>query len=101
MAGWVSVIGGDPGGDVSPPTVIVNIILHGQKCVRQGFQNRPDICVPLCILKTSYYVPACEKDGKTSLWGEGAWKIICNFPVSPPRNYSLKFDCVLSPPTTK
>ena len=32
----------------------------------------PDICVPLCILKTSYYVPACEKDGKTFLRGEGA-----------------------------
>src|SRR4029434_11205918 len=31
----------------------------------------PDICVPLCILKTSYYVPACEKDGKTFLRGEG------------------------------
>src|SRR4029434_2116635 len=37
----------------------------------------PDICVPLCISKTSYYVPACEKDGKTSLRGEGARSSAC------------------------
>src|SRR4029434_8218629 len=36
-----------------------------------------DIFVPLCILKTSYYVSACEKDGKTPLWGEGAGLSAC------------------------
>src|SRR4029434_7418689 len=59
-----------------------------------------DICVPLCILKTSYYVPACEKDGKTLSQKEGAGSSAF-FLCPPPRNYSLKFYCVLSPPTTK
>src|SRR4029434_2947765 len=58
-----------------------------------------DICVPLCILKTSYYVPACEKDGKTPSRGEGAGSSAI-FLCPPTGILSEILPCIV-PPTTK
>src|SRR4029434_6723034 len=57
-----------------------------------------DICVPLCILKTSYYIPACEKKmAKLRRGGRGRGHLQFSCVPPPQELLSEILPCIVPP----